>query len=100
MRSILICSTLALTTTGLLGCQLQSEALQPAANPGQCDASAVTHLIGETANPAILDLARTQSGAETARIVRPDEMITQEYNERRLTISTNEELTIQRIRCG
>lgn len=100
MRPIQIVSMLTLITS-LLGCQLQSGASQPEINAGgQCNASAVSHLIGEPANPATLDQARTQSGAETARIVRPGDMITQEYNDRRLTLSTDDKLKIQRIRCG
>lgn len=85
----------------LFGCQLQSGAPQPAPDlSGQCNASAVSHLIGEHANPTILDQARTQSGAETALIVRSDDIVTQEYNERRLTLSTDEELKIQHVKCG
>jgi hypothetical protein len=100
MRPVPIASTLALITS-LLGCQLQAGAPQHEINAGgRCNASAVSHLVGETADPATLDQARTQSGAETARIVRPDQMITQEYNERRLTLSTDEKLKIQRVRCG
>lgn len=83
------------------GCQTSVE--QPVvtqAPPDRCETSAVRQLIGERATPELLDKAREQSGAMTARIIRPDDVVTLEYNGQRLTLYTDEALQVQRISCG
>lgn len=92
---------LLLLASTLIGCQSQrSESLPPLDPAGRCNASAVQDLIGEQASPALLDQARQRSGAKVARILRPDEVVTLEYNDQRLTLVTDESLEIQRIGCG
>ncbi|KIZ37603.1 MAG: hypothetical protein BCV62_21505 [Pseudomonas sp. K35] len=57
-------------------------------------------LTGQTVTPEILERAREQSWAITARVLRPDDIVTLEYNSQRLNIYTDKDMTIERIGCG
>ncbi|MCQ4313366.1 I78 family peptidase inhibitor [Pseudomonas stutzeri] len=93
---------LMLLSSALIGCQSQLPEPMQGSNgtAGRCNASAVQKLVGEQASPELLDQARHQSGATIARILRPGDVVTLEYNDQRLTLSTDETLKIQRIGCG
>lgn len=67
---------------------------------GQCNAAAVQDLIGKQANPEMLDQARRESRASIARILRPEDIVSLEYNDQRLTLSTDDALVIKRLNCG
>jgi len=85
----------------LIGCQPSpSTAQATGGSASQCDASLAQTFVGEQASPELLDQARRKSKAATARIVRPGEVVTLEYNAHRLTLKTDESLKIQRISCG
>ncbi|KRW68237.1 hypothetical protein AO741_06865 [Pseudomonas sp. TTU2014-105ASC] len=58
------------------------------------------HLVGQIATPELLDQAKDQAGARTARILRPDDIVTLEYNSQRLNINTDSAMKIERINCG
>ena len=78
------------------------DALQPAA-PGMsdpCDASAVQSLIGQEATEDVVEQARTDAGAETARTLRPDQAVTMEFREGRLNVDVDENGTVTSLRCG
>ncbi|WP_412766277.1 I78 family peptidase inhibitor [Stutzerimonas balearica] len=57
-------------------------------------------MIGKTATPAPLEKARELAGAQRARVLRPNDVVTLEYDSQRLNLHTDEELTIERIHCG
>nr|WP_272886206.1 I78 family peptidase inhibitor [Stutzerimonas kunmingensis] len=87
----------------MTGCQTTSTApsnSSPTESVGQCNADAVASLTGQTVTPEILERAREQSGAITARVLRPDDIVTLEYNSQRLNIYTDKDMTIERIGCG
>lgn len=65
-----------------------------------CNAEAVHSMIGKTATPALLEKARELAGAQRARVLRPNDVVTLEYDSQRLNLHTDEELTIERIHCG
>jgi hypothetical protein len=94
-------STLLAATVLSAGCQ--STASPPAGlsqAPTTCNAEAVRNLIGKTATTALLEEAKKRSGASTARILGPDDIVTLEYDSRRLNINTGADMTIERISCG
>lgn len=101
MHPLKIVAPLVLALT-IAGCQSSPD--QPpkatSATPERCDAAAVRQLTGLKATPELLDEARVQSGATTARIIRPADVVTLEYLGDRLTLYTDEALIIQRITCG
>jgi len=94
--------SLALCCTILAGCQSSSPepAHSPHGSADRCDTSVVEKLVGEQASPELLDRARRESGATVARIIRPGDIVTLEYNAHRLTLTTDEALTVQRVSCG
>lgn len=90
----------------LAGCashdEAPSAALQPAATPRAetCTASAVQSLIGHPVNPAVLEQARLQAGAQRARVLRPGTAVTLEYDSQRLNLDTDDADLITRASCG
>ncbi len=93
---------MALCAAALIGCQSTPSGTGPNSQTtsGLCNADVVRDLIGKQANPEILDKARIESGAAIARILRPGDIVTMEYNAQRLTLSTDNALVIKRVNCG
>ena len=83
----------------LAGCQSATSSLPPSSS-GYCNADAVGNLIDQQASPELLDQARRDSGAEVARLLRPGDAVTLEYNAQRLNLTTDQNGRIQRISCG
>ncbi|WP_342247396.1 I78 family peptidase inhibitor [Pseudomonas sp. OTU5201] len=109
--------SLSLAVTGLLlaGCSSTDKPTAPTASTptaeastsaaapsfsGTCDAAAVATLVGKTANTALVEQAKRQSGAETARILRPHDAVTMDYNSRRLNIDVSETDVVKQFTCG
>jgi len=86
------------------GCSSTAEKSEPAATPADsalgCTSSAVEHLKGKTATPELLEQARQQAGASTARILTPDSVVTLEYNGQRLNLNVDDQRVIARVSCG
>jgi len=93
---------LAMAAALIAGCQSSTTAAPdtPTKPTTRCDSDAVRHLVGQTATPELLNQARDQAGASTARILRPDDIVTLEYNSQRLNINTDSAMKIERINCG
>jgi hypothetical protein len=105
--------SLALAGLLLAGCSSTDKPAAPAAAPasaeetssaaapsGTCDSAAVASLVGKTANTALVEQAKRQSGAETARVLRPHDVMTMDYNSRRLNIDVNETDVVKQFTCG
>lgn len=72
-----------------------------AADPSQgCSSSAVEHLEGKVATPELLEEARAQAGAISARVLTPDSVVTLEYNGQRLNLYVDDQDVITRASCG
>ena len=97
-----------LGTTALLavlaGCSSTDSAPPAAAKPahsdGTCSAAGAQNLLGQVATADIVEQARQQSGARTARVLSPGDMVTLEYDSQRLNIDISEAEVIERIACG
>ncbi|PJI52226.1 peptidase inhibitor I78 family protein, partial [Methylobacterium radiotolerans] len=48
------------------------------------DAGALQSQIGQKATPSVMEDMRTRSGSTTARMLRPGQVVTMEYNNTRL----------------
>ena len=90
---------LILLGLALAGCQLAPSTQLPLA-AGDCSSASVQDLIGKPASPELLDQARRDSGARMARLLRPGDIVTLEYNAQRLNLTTDEDGRVQRIDCG
>lgn len=99
-------SGLVLAAIMLAGCSGMSGSSKPADEPvaasggDRCNADAVKFAIGKPASAALLEQARVKSGAQTARLVGPNDMITLEYRSDRLNLNTDNSATVDRVNCG
>jgi len=86
------------------GCSSTAEKSEPAAKPVDpsqgCTSAAVEHLQGKVATPELLEQARQQAGASTARVLTPGSVVTLEYNGQRLNINVDDQRVITRVSCG
>ncbi|MBA1296117.1 hypothetical protein G7025_22395 [Pseudomonas lurida] len=70
------------------------------AGHSRCEAKAAEFAIGQKASAQLLEQARARSGAQNARILKPNDMITLEYRSDRLNLNTDDNLVITRVNCG
>ncbi|MFS2156078.1 I78 family peptidase inhibitor [Pseudomonas sp. Pseusp122] len=66
----------------------------------RCDASGAQFAVGKPASAALLEQARSKSGAQTARVLGPNDMITLEYRSDRLNLNTDSSANVVRVNCG
>ena len=64
------------------------------------DAQAVQSLVGQPFTDATLAQALAAAGADEARMLRPDSMITKEYQVGRLNVVVGADNRITRVHCG
>ncbi|WP_268796742.1 I78 family peptidase inhibitor [Pseudomonas huanghezhanensis] len=104
----LVPTGLVLSMAVLAGCSSTSQpsgdsAQSPAAidsGHSRCDAAAAQFAVGKPASPALLEQARTKAGAQTARALGPNDMITLEYRSDRLNLNTDQAGSVNRVNCG
>ena len=82
----------------------QAEA-QPAAAPAPVDAAAcdtvqAQWLVGKVPTEAEVEQARSDSGAEVVRTLKPGQVVTMEFNASRLNIDVDDAGTVISVRCG
>lgn len=65
-----------------------------------CNADAAQSVVGKAATPDVVEQARTQAGAEVARVLKPGQVVTMEYREGRLNVHVDAGNIIQSVRCG
>lgn len=65
----------------------------------QCPAPAQS-FVGKDSTASVIEAARVQSGAHMARVLRPGQMITKEYNAQRLNLVVDDNGRITAVRCG
>lgn len=83
------------------GCSTADKPAAKPADPNQgCTSAAVEHLQGQVATPELLEQARQQAGASTARVLTPDSVVTLEYNGQRLNLNVDDQRVITRVSCG
>lgn len=105
-------SGLVLAAALLAGCSSTSEsssqpedsaASSPVSSAGgyaRCDAAAVQFAVGKPASAALLDQAKAKAGAQTARVLGPNDIVTLEYRSDRLNLNTDDSGKVSRVNCG
>ena len=105
-------SGLVLAAALLAGCSSTSEsssqpedsaASSPVSTAGgyaRCDAAAVQFAVGKPASAALLDQAKVKAGAQTARVLGPNDIVTLEYRSDRVNLNTDDSGTVNRVNCG
>lgn len=89
----------------LAGCsttssESQKDPVTTEAGHGRCEATAAEFALGKKASPELLEQARKKAGAQNARFLKPDDMITLEYRSDRLNLNTDQKLMVTRVNCG
>lgn len=75
-----------------------TEPAPPAA--GACNADSLSWAIGQVADDALVERARTEAGAQSVRMLRPGIMITREFNAARLNVRVDNERKVISTSCG
>ena len=103
-RALILGSILAAAT--LAGCASGTPSTSAPAtpsrsdNPQACNAEQAEAAVGQKATPDLLENYRQQSGSQLARILRPRDVITMEYNPLRLNLRVDEQDMVTSVNCG
>lgn len=73
---------------------------EPGAPAGACDDSQAQWAIGKAVTEAEVEQARKDSGAKTARTLKPGQMVTMEFNAHRLNLDVDGTGVVTAVRCG
>ena len=94
----------ALTLSACTGGSSAGTPPQAASNPpstrARCDAGPAQSLVGQDFGSDTLARVRAATGAQEARVLSPDWMITKEYKEGRVNVVVDPGQRIVRIHCG
>lgn len=66
----------------------------------QCDAAAASSAVGQTATVEVVEKARTDAGARTARVLKPGQVVTMEYLAGRLNVRVDDANVVAELTCG
>jgi hypothetical protein len=66
----------------------------------ECNAQPAQFAVGQNSTAAVMESARVRSGAHIARILRPGQMVTKEFNAQRLNLEVDGNGRIVSVRCG
>lgn len=97
--------TVAVLTTG---CANHGQTAAPSGSPaaaapsatGLCNAQPAQSAVGQNSTASVMESARVRSGAQMARILRPGQMITKEFDAQRLNLEVDGNGRILAVRCG
>ena len=66
----------------------------------RCNAAPAQFAIGRQADAALQTEARNRAGAKMVRVLRPDQVVTMEFNAERLNLSVDMTGRVNRVNCG
>jgi hypothetical protein len=76
----------------------------PASNPApvsaRCNAAPAQFALGRNADAALETEARTRASAKTVRILKPNQVVTMEFNAERLNLTVDDAGRVTRVSCG
>lgn len=72
----------------------------PVFAPGECDGQAAQFAVGQPYSEALGMQARVRARAERMRTLQPGQVVTMEFDARRLTLDVDAEGRVVRARCG
>jgi hypothetical protein len=105
MRPVLYSCLSACAAALLVACAQEPPAVPeapppPVFAPGECDAQAAQFAVGQAYNEPLGEQARVRARAERMRSVRPGQIVTMEFDARRLTLELDGDGRVVRARCG
>lgn len=74
--------------------------MPPPAPGTACNAQGAQFAVGKTAGASVIEEARQRSGSYMARILRPNQVVTMEFNAQRLNLDVDAAGVIKKVRCG
>ena len=101
--SACLCAALLAGCAGLPGgqpAQPQPQWQTPGPRGGVCDAAPAQRAIGKQSTASVIEKARVDSGAAMARVLRPNQAVTLEFNHERLNLVVDGSGRITAVRCG
>jgi hypothetical protein len=66
----------------------------------QCNADAAGFAVGQQASPQLEAAARSRAGAQSSRILKPNQAVTMEFNGARLNLVVDARNQVTAARCG
>lgn len=104
LRSAVACTIFAFAFVAA-GCGNATNTIStpsPILTPGGavCDASRAGWAAGQRATDQLLEKARADAGAKTARFLRPNDVITLEYSGERLNLRVDGDNIVRSVTCG
>lgn len=113
-RSAVVLATVLLlasacTTTAADGTAIAPATPAEAAAPGpaaapptqpDCNAQAAREAVGQVATADVVERARSAAGAQRARVLKPGQMVTMEFDAGRLNLDVDAANTVTNVRCG
>lgn len=104
MTPVLLVSSLAATALALslTACASAPDGPAAATPPasGRCNAASSQTAVGRLADAALQADVKQRSGARIVRVLRPDQIVTMEFNAERLNLSVDRDGRINRVSCG
>lgn len=95
-----LAATLALLMSACGTSPATSQAANPAPMSGRCNAAPAQFAVGRNADAALENEARARAGAKTVRVLRPDQVVTMEFNAERLNLTVDNAGRVTRVNCG
>jgi hypothetical protein len=93
--------TAAAAALALAACaEIPPQPLPEPASPLGCDAARVKDIVGLEGSQELTQAARTRAGAEIARMIAHDQMVTREYREGRLNLWLDAQGLVREVTCG
>jgi len=100
--AVLAAATLAGCATGTQGAASNTSATSTSssANGRECNSDLAESAVGQKADAKVLESYRKEAGARLARILRPRDVITMEYNPQRLNLRVDEQDVVISVNCS
>ncbi|MBW8721758.1 MAG: starvation-inducible protein [Polaromonas sp.] len=66
----------------------------------RCNAAPAQFAVGRQVDAALESDARARAGARTSRVLKPDQVVTMEFNAERLNLTVDATGRVTRVNCG
>ena len=76
------------------------QAPDPASVSNRCNAAPAQFAMGRNVDAALENEARTRAGAKAVRVLRPNQVVTMEFNAERLNLTVDGAGRVTRASCG
>lgn len=77
-----------------------SQPSDPAPVSTRCNAAPAQFAMGRNVDATLENEARTRAGAKTVRTLRPNQVVTMEFNAERLNLTVDDAGRVTRVSCG